>query len=166
MLSARLFGVLSVVVRAFSVAAVLLIVAGLLGFLTDEVSDTSKVEATRFQALGDTQPVTVIVDISQPDPPAAIERIRESRHTNARESIDDAGDVLAAPFTGIASGSEPWVRRLLYSALALLFYGVLLQVLADWLRRLSEESRRQLFSEREAAAAAERRASGTYASPA
>jgi hypothetical protein len=166
MFSARLFGLLSLVVRALSVAAVLFIVAGLLGFLTDEVSDTSKVEATRLESLGDAQPVTVIVDISQPDPPAAIERIRESQHTDAREVIDDAGDMLAAPFTGIASGSDPWVRRLLYSALGLLFYGVVLQVLADWLRRLSDESRRQLFSEREAAAAAARRASRTYASPA
>jgi hypothetical protein len=154
------------VVRAFSVAAVLFIVAGVIGFLTDEVGDTSKVQATRIQSLGEMQPVVVTVDISQPDPPASVERIRESQHTSAREFIDDAGDVVATPFTWIASGSEPWVRRLLYSALGLLFYGVLLQVVADWLRRLSDESRRQLFTEREAAAAAERRASGTYASPA
>jgi hypothetical protein len=167
MFSARLFALLSMVVRAFSVAAVLFIVAGLIGFLTDEVGDTSKVQATRIQSsLGETQPVIVTVDISQPNPPAAVERVRESQHTSAREVIDDAGDALAAPFTWIASGSDPWVRRLLYSALGLLFYGVLLQVVADWLRRLSDESRRQLFTEREVAAAAERRASGTYASPA
>jgi hypothetical protein len=39
-------------------------------------------------------------------------------------------------------------------------------VLADWLRRLSDESRRQVFTVREAAAAAERKASGVYVSPA
>jgi hypothetical protein len=166
MFSARLFALLSMVVRLLSVAAVLFIVAGLLGFLTDEVRDTSKVQATRIQSLGDTQPVTVTVDISQPDPPAAVERIRESRHTTAREYIDDGGDTLAVPFAWIARGSEPWVRRLLYSGLGLLFYGVVLQVLADWLRRLSAESRRQAFTERAAAAAAERQASGVYVSPA
>jgi hypothetical protein len=166
MFSARLFALLSMVARLVSVAAVLFIVAGLLGFLTDSVRDTSKVEATRMDALGGTQPVIVTVDISQPDPPAAVERIRESRHTAAREFIDDAGDVLAVPFAWIAGGSQPWVRRLLYSALGLLLYGVVLQVLADWLRRLSDESRRQVFTEREAAAAAERKASGVYVSPA
>jgi hypothetical protein len=166
MFSARVFALLSMAVRLFSVAAVLFIVAGLLGFLTDAVRDTSKVQATRIQSPGATQPVTVTVDISQPDPPAAVERIRESRHTAAREYIDDAGDYLAAPFAWIAGGSAPWVRRLLYGGLGLLFYGVLLQVLADWLRRLSDESRRLVFTERAAAAAAERKASGVYISPA
>jgi hypothetical protein len=146
--------------------AVVLIVAGLLGLLTDEVRDTSKVQATRIQSPGETGTTTVLVDITQPDPPATVERAREQQHTSAREAIDDAGDLLMAPFTSIAKGSEPWVRRVLYSALALLLYGLLLQVLADKTRRLAEESRRQVFIAREAELAAKRKESGTYASPA
>jgi hypothetical protein len=71
-----------------------------------------------------------------------------------------------APFTSIAKGSDPWVRRVLYSALALLLYGFVLQVLADKMKRLAEESRRRAFTAREADAAAKRKESGTYASPA
>jgi hypothetical protein len=164
MLSARFFGALSTLVRVASILAVLLIVAGLIGFLTDSVRDTSKVQATRFGGAGGPQAITV--DISEPAPPAAVERIREQQHTSAREVIDDAGDLMAAPFSWIAKGSDPWVRRLIYSALGLLLYGVLLQVLADFIRRESDESRRRVFTEREAKAAARRKKSGTYASPA
>jgi hypothetical protein len=161
-----LFGLLSRLVRLASIVAVVLIVAGLLGLLTDEVRDTSKVQATRIQSPGDTGTTAVLVDITQPDPPAAVERAREQQHTSGREAIDDAGDVLMAPFTWIAKGSEPWVRRVLYSALALLLYGFVLQVLADKMKRLAEESRRRAFTAREADAAAKRRESGTYVSPA
>jgi hypothetical protein len=161
-----LFGLLSRFVRLASIVAVVLIVAGLLGLLTDEVRDTSKVQATRIQSPGDTGTTAVLVDITQPNPPATVERAREQQHTSAREAIDDAGDVLMAPFTSIAKGSDPWVRRVLYSALALLLYGFVLQVLADYVRRRAEEYRRQAFTAREADAAAKRKESGTYASPA
>jgi hypothetical protein len=160
------FGLLSRLVRLASTVAVVLIAAGLLGLLTDEVRDTSKVQATRVQSPGETGSTTVVVDITQPDPPATIERVREQQHTSGREAIDDAGDVLMAPFTSIAKGSEPWVRRVLYSALALLLYGLLVQVLADKMKRLAEESRRRAFTAREADAAAKRKESGTYVSPA
>jgi hypothetical protein len=160
------FGLLSRLARLASIVAVVLIVAGLLGLLTDEVRGTSKAEATRVQSPGETAATTVLVDITQPDPAATVEKARERQHTSAREAIDDAGDVLMAPFTWIAKGSEPWVRRLLYSALALLLYGLLVQMLADKMRRLAEESRRRAFADREADAAAKRKESGTYASPA
>ena len=166
MISASLFSLLSRFVRLASIAGIVLIVAGLLGFLTDEVRDTSKVQATRVQGPGEAGTTTVIVDITQPDPPTSVEQLREKQHTSAREALDDAGDVLMAPFTSIAEGSEPWVRRLLYSALGLLLYGFVLQVLADYLRRMAEESRRQVFTAREAELAAKRKESGTYASPA
>jgi hypothetical protein len=161
-----LFGLLSRFVRLASIVAVVLIVAGLFGLLTDEVRDTSKVQATRIQSPGDTGTTAVLVDITQPDPPATVERAREQQHTSGREAIDDAGDVLMAPFTSIAKGSDPWVRRVLYSALALLLYGFVLQVLADKMKRLAEESRRRVFTAREADAAAKRKESGTYVSPA
>src|SRR4051794_36797433 len=166
MLTGSLIEVLSRLVRLASIVAVLFIVAGLIGFLTDEVRDTSTVQATRIPDPGSGRVVTTTIDITQPDPPLAIEKAREAEHTSGREVIDDVGDILMAPFSSIIEGSKPWVRRLLYSALALFFYGFLLQVLADFMRRQSDGSRRAAMLEREAAAAAERKRTGTYASPA
>lgn len=165
MLAGSFFDVLSRLVRVASIVAVLFVVAGLIGFLTDEVRDTSEVQATRIPDPATGRQVTTTVDITQPDPPAAIEALREEEHTSGREVIDDAGDVLMAPFSFIIEGSRPWVRRLLYSALALLFYGVLLQVLADFIRRTADGSRRAAVTAREQAAAEERRRTGSYASP-
>src|SRR3954454_15584049 len=122
MFSVRFFAVLSAIVRIASYLAIGFIFAGLLGFLTDEVRDTSKVQATRIQSPGQTQPKTIVVDISQPDPPRLVEAVREEQHTSGREVIDDVGDALASPFSWIAKGSDPWVRRLLYRALGLLLY--------------------------------------------
>ena len=58
------------------------------------------------------------------------------------------------------------MQRLLYSALGLFFYGFLLLVLADWIKRRADGSRRDAFSERERKAAEERRRTGHYQSPA
>ena len=159
-------GLLARVVRIASIVAVLFIVAGLLGFLTDTVRDTSKVQATRIPDPGSGRVVTVTIDISQPDPPASIEKVREQQHTSAREFIDDVGDVLMRPFSWLITGSDPWVQRLLYSALALILYGLLLQVLADYMRKLADGERRAAVTKKEEEAAAERKRTGTYASPA
>ncbi|MEA2497445.1 MAG: hypothetical protein QOJ29_5356 [Thermoleophilaceae bacterium] len=151
--------------RLASFVAVAFIVAGLIGFLTDEVRDTSTVQATRIPDPGSGRVVTTTVDISEPDPSPAIEKVREDEHAGGREVIDDVGDVLMAPFSFLIKDSRGSVKRLLYSALALLLYGLLLQLLADFMRRQSDGSRRAAFAAREKADADERRKSGTYASP-
>src|SRR5436189_202076 len=118
MLAGSFLEVLSRFVRLFSIVACLFIVAGLIGLLTDEVRDTSTVQATRFPDPGSSAPpVTVSVDIESPKPSAAVETVRESEHTGGREVIDDANDVLLGPFTFLIKGSDGAVRHLLYSAL-------------------------------------------------
>jgi hypothetical protein len=166
MLAGSFMDVLSRLIRLASIVAVLFIVAGLIGFLTDEVRDTSTAQATRIPDPGTGRVITETVDITQPDPPSAVERAREAQHTGAREVIDDVGDVEMSPFTWLASGSKPWVKRLLYSLLALFIYGFLGQMLADFIRRESDASRRAARVAAEEAAAAERKRTGTYASPA
>lgn len=166
MLAGSVIDVLSRLIRVASLVAVLLLVAGLIGLLTDEVRDTSTVQATRIPDPASGRQVTKTIDIEAPDPPAAIEAIREDEHTKGREVIDDAGDILMGPFTWIIEGSEGAVKKLLYSALGLILYGVLLQVLADVLRRKADGQRRADRAAQEAAAAEERRKSGTYVSPA
>lgn len=60
-----------------------------------------------------------------PGAAAAVERLRERRHSSAREAIDDANDVLVRPFAGLVSDSPSiWVRRSVPSLLALLLFGV------------------------------------------
>jgi hypothetical protein len=162
----RFVNTIASALRIAAIAAVIFIFAGLLGFLTDEVRNTSEVQRTRIVLPGQTQQQTVTIDVTQPDPPAAIERVREEEHTGAREVIDDVGDVLMSPFSWIIEGSEPWVRRLLYSALGLILYGLVLLVVADWLRRRGDSQRRHQISAKEEAEAAERKRTGSYASPA
>ncbi|HEX6713872.1 MAG TPA: hypothetical protein VF066_10815 [Thermoleophilaceae bacterium] len=166
MLAGSFFEVLARLIRVASIVAVLFIVAGLIGLLTDEVRDTSTVQATRIPDPATGRQVTDVIDIEAPKPPAAIEKVREDEHTSGREAIDDVGDVLMGPFTWIIEGSDGAVRKLLYSALALILYGFLLQVLADFMRREADGQRRADRAAQEAAAAEERRKSGTYISPA
>ena len=151
--------------RLVAILATIFVVAGLIGFLTDEVRDSSKVSATRITLLGDGQ-TTKVVDITQPDPPADVERAREAQHTKAREFIDDVGDVVMSPFTWVGSGRQAWVQRLIDSGLALLLYGALGLFLADRARRFADEIRRDMLNAQEERAARARRESGTYVSPA
>ena len=162
MLAGSFFEVLARFIRIFSVVACLFIVGGLIGLLTDEVQDTSSVQATRFTAQG---AVAVTVDIESPKPSPAVEAIRE-KERSGREFIDDVNDVLLGPFTWLIEDSDGAVRHLLYAGLGLLIYGLLLQMLADFMRKQSDASRRAAISAKEQAAAEERRKSGQYTSPA
>src|SRR6476620_5575950 len=107
------------VLRVAAIGATIFVVAGLIGFLTDEVRDSSKVSATRITLLDNGGQPTKTVDITQPDPPADVERAREREHSGGREFIDDVGDVLMSPFTWVGDGSKAWVQRLIDSGLAL-----------------------------------------------
>lgn len=152
-------------IRLVSIVAVVFVAAGLIGFLTDQVRDASEVSATRITSVqGESK--TVIIDITDPDPSPFVERLRESKHTDAREVIDDGNDILLKPFTWIGQDRDVWVQRLIASGLGLLIYGLLLQLLADRLRRLGDQIRREQMAAAEQKAAQERRESGTYVSPA
>jgi hypothetical protein len=166
MLAGSFFEVLARFIRIFSLVACLFIVGGLIGLLTDEVRDTSEVQATRIPDPGSGRAVTVVVDIESPKPSAAVEAVREKEHSSGREFIDDVNDVLLGPFNWLIEDSDGAVRHLLYSALGLILYGLLLQMLADYMRTQSDASRRASISAREQAAAEERRKSGHYSSPA
>ena len=67
------------------------------------------------------------------DPSAAAERKREGRSGPVREVIDDANDVLLAPFDGVTESRNAWVRHLIPAALGLLLYGLGLMLLANYL---------------------------------
>jgi len=65
--------------------------------------------------------------------PSAAEKKREGKSGPVREAIDDANDVLLAPFDDLADSRNPWVRELVPTALGLLLYGLGLMLLANYL---------------------------------
>src|SRR4051794_5397420 len=107
MLAGSFLDVLARFIRVFSIVACLFILAGLIGLLTDEVRDTSTVQAQRFgDPASGGQPVYVSIDIEAPNPSPTVETFREQEHTGGREVIDDVNDVLLAPFTFLIEGSD------------------------------------------------------------
>ena len=67
-------------------------------------------------------------------PTPAGEQAREDRHSDAREYIDDANDVLLEPFTGVVTTGSRWTQRLVPTVLGLLLYGFLIAFLARFMR--------------------------------
>ena len=72
---------------------------------------------------------------TQADPSPREERARERAHGDVREGIDDANDVLLAPFAGITdSSNSKWTRRSIPALIALIVYGFGLGYLARFAR--------------------------------
>ena len=70
--------------------------------------------------------------IDRPAPGRATERIREARHGDVRELIDDGNDVVVAPFAELVSSSNVWVERLVAGGLAALVFGLGGMLLANF----------------------------------
>jgi hypothetical protein len=77
--------------------------------------------------------VNKVVGISAPSPSPENERQREKAHSDIREAIDDANDVLTEPFAGIVNSGSIWLRRGVATLIALIVYGVILRILAGYL---------------------------------
>ncbi len=73
--------------------------------------------------------------IDRPAPDRATERIREARHGDVRELIDDGNDVVVAPFADLVSSSNVWVERLVAGGLAGLVFGLGGMLLANFIPR-------------------------------
>jgi hypothetical protein len=85
---------------------------------------------------GSTAQQDKIVSIDAPNPTPQQENARAKKHTQVREWIDDANDVLTKPFTGITSSNSIWAQRGVPALLAFLLYFVVLRVLAGYAVRL------------------------------
>jgi hypothetical protein len=106
------------VIRLAAVVASLIVIVGFGFFAVELASETSE---RRRERLGPSL---------EPVPTAVDERDRERRHTDLREAVDDANDVLLAPFAGLVEGGGVWLRRSVATVLAVLVYGVALALLA------------------------------------
>jgi hypothetical protein len=69
------------------------------------------------------------------------ERMREQRNGDFRELIDDANDVLLAPFGHVVDSPNVWVDNGVPTLLGLLLYGLLLGLAANMLPKQREHGR-------------------------
>ena len=81
---------------------------------------------------------------AEADDPAVIapspreEMLRERRHGDFRELVDDANDVLLMPFGHVLDSDNVWVENGVPTLLGLLLYGLLLGLLANMLPKQRE----------------------------
>jgi hypothetical protein len=113
------------------VTAVVLISFGL--FALDQARDGSDQTIARLEG-GEGPKGDARRNINQADPPPRIERARERRHTDARELLDDANDIVVKPFTGIGDSDNIWAQRGIPALLAVLIFGLALRLLAAYLQ--------------------------------
>jgi hypothetical protein len=119
-----------VVTWASTIAAVVLVVSfGL--FAIDQARDGSKQQIAKVTK--GLEPTNASTNVNQADPSPRTERAREKKHGDVREAIDDANDVLVAPFSGVVDSKSIWMQRGIPSLIALLLFGVGLRILAAYL---------------------------------
>ena len=117
------------IIRLAAILMSAFVLFGFAFFATDELDRGSK---TQQQAL-DNELAGVTTD---PDPIARTsedEAAREAAHSTFRELVDDANDLLLAPFVDLVDSGDAWVTRGVPTLLALLLYGVGLGYLANLL---------------------------------
>ena len=112
---------IAAVLRWASIFACAFVTLSFLFFAVDQTSNASNnsVRQITNQSSVKAQNITKL-----PNPPPAIEKLREQENDKFHEYVDDVDDVLLSPFTGISNSSSIWVRRLIPLGLALLIYGV------------------------------------------
>ena len=112
--------------RTVSIVASAIVLLSFALFAIDETRDASEQSAASIAGLEATR---------ASDPSARQERARERAHSRQREVVDDADDVLVAPFAPVVSSSESsWVRRGVPTFIALVVYGFGLSFLARFAR--------------------------------
>ena len=115
-------------VRWVSIFACAFVVLSFLYFVADQSSTAS---ANQANAITGEKPSVKAESLTKlPNPPAAVEKLREAENDKFHEFVEDVNDVLLAPFTSISKSHNIWVRRLIPLGLALLLYGLGGQYLA------------------------------------
>jgi hypothetical protein len=118
--------VLEGLLRTAGIVASVIVLLSFALFALDETRNAAKASAAAVAGLDATR---------SSNPTAGQERARERAHTRVREAIDDADDILVAPFAPITQNtSNSWVARGVPTLLALLVYGFGLSFLARFAR--------------------------------
>jgi DNA-binding transcriptional LysR family regulator len=106
------------------------VILGFAFFAVDEMDKGSKAQRT---ALGEETGTPASPEVVAVAPTPDEEAARERRNSAPRELIDDANDVLLAPFADLIDSDNGWVNHGVPALLALLLYGVGLGLLANML---------------------------------
>jgi hypothetical protein len=110
--------------RLVAVVASTLILLSFFAFASDQAGKGSKEQEAKLAQ-----------ELQEPAPAPSTERERERQHGAIREKIDDANDMLLAPFSDMVDSSSVWVERIATGLLGVLLYGVGLTLLANFLPR-------------------------------
>ena len=112
---------IAALVRWLSIFASAFVILGFMFFAVNQTSTASKNQTNEIT--GD-QGVKAESITKLPNPPPAVEQLREAENDQFHEFVDDVNDVLLAPFTGISNSTNIWIRRVVPLLLALLIYGL------------------------------------------
>jgi hypothetical protein len=113
--------VIAATLRWAAIIACAIVALSFLYFAVDQTSNASKASVAEINQNTNVKPENAT---KLPNPPHAIEELRDQENSKFHEWVDEADDVLLSPFTGITNSNAIWVRRLVPLALALLIYGV------------------------------------------
>ena len=105
----------------------------LLGFAFFAVDEMDRGSTTQQSALDEGSGSPAAPEVVAVAPTPDEEGARERENSGARELIDDANDVLLAPFAGLVDSKSAWVNHGVPALLALLLYGVGLGLVANML---------------------------------
>jgi hypothetical protein len=113
-------------IRYLAIALSAIVALGFVLFAIDEMDKGSKTQQDKLEReLGmSTAPIA---------PNAHEEALRERSQSGFREAVDDANDVVLAPFANLVDSSNSWVEHGVPALLALLIYGFGLGLLANML---------------------------------
>jgi hypothetical protein len=119
-------GQMGTLLRFVAIVTSAIVLIGFAAFAADELDRGSKSQQNAIADELGTAPTSIL----EPNPTPDVEAARESRNGTLREAIDDANDVLLAPFGDLVGSDNAWVERGVPSLLALLIYGLGLGTLA------------------------------------
>jgi hypothetical protein len=116
-------GFLATAIRVFAIVSSSLIALGFVMFAVDESDKGSREQVSKIDDA-----------VNAPDPTQQQELLRQREHGDVREAIDDVNDALLKPFAPVVEDSESaWTRRVVPTVLALLAYGLLGLLLANFI---------------------------------
>jgi hypothetical protein len=121
-------------IRLVAIVTSLIVLLGFAFFAVDELNRGSQNQQNALdnELRGDGD------DPAPVAPSPAEETQRERANSGVRELVDDANDVLLAPFSSLAGSNNAWVNHGVPTLLALLLYGLGLGLLANMLPKHRE----------------------------
>lgn len=134
--------------RLIALVACAIVALGAAMFVAEQVGEASDNTVVAITDRGEERQVG---NINLPAPERDVEVRREREHGGFRELVDDANDILLAPFADIIDSDNIWVQRGFATLLALLLYGALLLFVARAAGMRKKPHSGQMYDPRRAA---------------